>query len=274
MATLPLPAATQLGLAPAPPVAKTLVAVPGASPTQPVALRYMIVPCVEEIASSSAADMVLYAGAAVEPVALPRIVCAAAVERMNVKAGVVVAVATLVVKRGERVPAENEVTVPPPPVTAVITPPDAVIVVPSTLTAPKTEEDATGRSAGTIARKLGAAADPVVGPARTVFALWLMAVAVTVPEVVTAELGVAESKMPSPVKVTLVTVPDPAGVAQVPSPRQNVEELAEVPLFKWVTPKLPVTPDPPRGSPVALVSTRAVGVPSAGVTKVGDVART
>jgi hypothetical protein len=35
--------------------------------------------------------------------------------RENVRAGVVVEVATLVVKRGERVPALNDVTVPDPP---------------------------------------------------------------------------------------------------------------------------------------------------------------
>jgi hypothetical protein len=39
------------------------------------------------------------------------------------------------------------------------------------------------------------------------------------------------------------TVPPPAagGVAQVPSPRQNVDELAAVPLFRFATGRLPVT---------------------------------
>lgn len=50
-------------------------------------------------------------------------------------------------------------------------------------------------------------------------------------------------------------------------------ELAAVPLFRFVTGRFPVTPVE-RGSPVALVKTRAVGVPRAGVTSVGDVART
>jgi hypothetical protein len=73
---------------------------------------------------------------------------------------------------------------------------------------------------------------------------------------------------------TLVTVPEPDdGVAQVPSPRQNVVEDALVPPFRLLTDKLPVTPVD-SGSPVALVRTNAVGVPSAGVTNVGEVAIT
>ena len=39
----------------------------------------------------------------------------------------------------------------------------------------------------------------------------------------------------------LVTVPLPGGAAHVPSPRQNVEALADVPEFKLVTGKLPLT---------------------------------
>ena len=38
-----------------------------------------------------------------------------------------------------------------------------------------------------------------------------------------------------------MTVPPPAGVAHVPSPRQKVEDEAEVPLFRWLTPRFPVT---------------------------------
>jgi len=41
---------------------------------------------------------------------------------------------------------------------------------------------------------------------------------------------------------TLVTVPLVAGADQTPSPRQKVEALADVPLFKLVTGRLPVTP--------------------------------
>ena len=38
-----------------------------------------------------------------------------------------------------------------------------------------------------------------------------------------------------------VTFPDPAGVAHVPSPRQKVELLADVPELRFVTGKFPVT---------------------------------
>src|SRR5882724_7586970 len=38
-----------------------------------------------------------------------------------------------------------------------------------------------------------------------------------------------------------VTVPDPGGAAQVPSPRQNVDEVALVPPFKFVTGRFPLT---------------------------------
>ena len=74
---------------------------------------------------------------------------------------------------------------------------------------------------------------------------------------------------------TELTVPPPvpAGVAQVPSPRQNVVDDAEVPEFRFVTGKFPVTPVE-SGRPVALVRTSADGVPRAGVTNVGDVPRT
>ena len=72
---------------------------------------------------------------------------------------------------------------------------------------------------------------------------------------------------------TLVTVPAPAGAAQEPSPRQNVEALADVPLFKLPTGKLPVTPVV-KGKPVADVKTKVEGVPKLGVTKVGEVAKT
>lgn len=51
----------------------------------------------------------------------------------------------------------------------------------------------------------------------------------------------------------VVTVPDPAGVAHVPSPRQKVEDDALVPLLRFVTGKLPVTPVE-SGSPTALAS--------------------
>lgn len=60
-----------------------------------------------------------------------------------------------------------------------------------------------------------------------------------VPEVVIGDPEML--KKVGTVIATLVTVPAPAGVDQVPSPRQKVEELAEVPEFRWVTPRFPVT---------------------------------
>jgi hypothetical protein len=56
---------------------------------------------------------------------------------------------------------------------------------------------------------------------------------------------------------TAVPAGSPAvGVTQVPSPRQNVELLADVPLFKLLTGKLPVTPVV-KGKPVASVKSKA-----------------
>ena len=52
------------------------------------------------------------------------------------------------------------------------------------------------------------------------------------------------------------------GVAHVASPRQKVEAEADVPLFKLVTGKLPVTPVV-NGKPVALVRVPLDGVPRA-----------
>lgn len=75
------------------------------------------------------------------------------------------------------------------------------------------------------------------------------------------------------VSVTLVTVPLPAGVDQVPSPRQYVVLEADVPLLRLPTGKLPVTPEL-SGRPVAFVRTPLAGVPKAGVTNVGEVAST
>ena len=62
--------------------------------------------------SADARVGLLNEGAAEDPVKLPKNVWAAALERVNVKAGVVVAVATDVVNSGLNVPAENVVTVP------------------------------------------------------------------------------------------------------------------------------------------------------------------
>src|SRR2546425_9241304 len=68
-----------------------------------------------------------------------------------------------------------------------------------------------GISAPTRARKVGAAAPPLEGPLKTVFALWLANAPVNVPEVVTGEpvtLKIAGSAKP-----ILVTVPPPAPAA-------------------------------------------------------------
>ena len=82
-----------------------------------------------------------------------------------------------------------------------------------------------------------------------------------VPDVVIGDPA-TEIKPPVNDCATLVTVPAPAGVDQEPSPRQNVKIEAEVPLFRLVTGKLPVTPVV-KGSPVRLVAVPDEGVPSA-----------
>jgi len=79
-------------------------------------------------------------------------------------------------------------------------------------------------------------------------------------------------KMLGTVAATLVTEPAPAA-AHVPSPRQKVDAEAEVPELRLVTGKFPVTPVV-KGKPVKFVATPEVGVPSRGVTNVGEVANT
>jgi hypothetical protein len=86
-----------------------------------------------------------------------------------------------------------------------------------------------------------------------------------VPAIVNAGVvvGLAIETIP-PVHPTLVTVPEPpppAGVAQVPSPLQNVVLEADVPLLRLVTGKFPVTPVD-NGKPVALVKVPLDGVPN------------
>lgn len=68
--------------------------------------------------------------------------------------------------------------------------------------------------------------------------------------------------------VVMLMLPD--GAAQVPSPRQNVELVAPVPLFRFVTGRFPVTPVV-SGSPVKFVATPLVGVPRTGAVKMGAV---
>ena len=91
---------------------------------------------------------------------------------------------------------------------------------------------------------------------------------VIVPELVIGPPLVVRPVVP-PATFTEVTVPAlAAGVAHVPSPRQNVVDDALVPEFKLVTGRLPVTPVV-SGRPVALVNTALAGVPRAGVVSVG-----
>ena len=66
---------------------------------------------------------------------------------------------------------------------ALITPPLMVMVDPSGLTAPKADRDARGISADTKDRNVGAAAEPLEGPAKIVLADWVFSAAVSVPEV-------------------------------------------------------------------------------------------
>ena len=60
----------------------------------------------------------------------------------------------------------------------------------------------------------------------------------------------------TPLPTTLVTVPAPPGVTHVPSPRQNVEDDAPVPLFRLLVDRLPVTPVE-SGRPVQFVNMTA-----------------
>jgi len=72
---------------------------------------------------------VLYAGAALDEVLLPRIVLAAALDKLKDNAGVEVDVATLVVNNGLSDPELNDVTVPPVPVADKV-PPEKLTPVP------------------------------------------------------------------------------------------------------------------------------------------------
>lgn len=81
------------------------------------------------------------------------------------------------------------------------------------------DSDAAGMSAATRARKVGVAADPVVGPAQTRFANCVASVTSRLPVLVTGEF--ATEKIAGIVRATEVTVPPPppdtvAGVHVVP----------------------------------------------------------
>lgn len=62
-----------------------------------------------------------------------------------------------------------------------------------------------------------------------------------------------------------------AGAAHVPSPRQNVELLALVPLFKFVTGKLPVTPPLPDAARLIFATRDAATVPVETFVPLSDV---
>jgi hypothetical protein len=89
-----------------------------------------------------------------------------------------------------------------------------------------------GKSADTRLRNVGVAVEPLVGPAKTVFAVCFNSPGTNVPELVTGDPGTVLLKItPSPVCPTLVTVPPlaPATADQVQSPRKYVELLAANP---------------------------------------------
>jgi hypothetical protein len=84
-----------------------------------------------------------------------------------------------------------------------------------------------GISSSTSPRKVGAAGDPLVGPAKTELAFWLSKVAVKVPFVVIGE-PLTSNTLDGSASATEVTVPDPGAIVDhVPSPRRNVDDDAE-----------------------------------------------
>jgi len=96
---------------------------------------------------------------------------------------------------------------------------------------PDEPSNAAGTSAPTIARKPSAPVVPL-GVAKKLFAVCAAVnVTASVPVEVIGEPVTVNTL--GAVRATLLTVPPPVpgGVAHVPSPRQNVVELAEVPLF-------------------------------------------
>lgn len=112
---------------------------------------------------------------------------------------------------------------------------------PVTPPAPEAARLIAGKSAPTIARKPTAPLDPF-GVARNWLAVWPVAnVRANVPLEVSGEPVTVNTDG----AVNPMDEMPPGIVAQVPSPRQNVVELAEVPELRLVTGKLPVTPPAP-----------------------------
>jgi len=93
-------------------------------------------------------------------------------------------------------------------------------------------------------------------------------VSVIVPDVVIGPPLVVRPVVPPATLIEVTGQALAAGVAQVPSPRQNVVDDALVPEFRLATGRLPVTPVV-SGNPVALVNVTLAGVPSVGVVIVG-----
>lgn len=104
------------------------------------------------------------------------------------------------------VPAENEVTPPPgaEPELAAVTRPVSSTVTVAYVYVPEVTPDA-GRSAVAKERNVGAAFEPVAGPANTRFLAWLAQSAVNVPVVVTGEFVTVN--VPGMLRPTEVTVP-------------------------------------------------------------------
>jgi len=121
----------------------------------------------------------------------------------------------------------------------------------------------TGRLPVTSAVRLTAAKDgaPPALPCKTV---------VVVPNDPSVDTAVVFPPMTSWFTVNVpaaVTLPEPAGVAHVPSPLQNVLEDADVPEFRLATGKFPVTSAerltaPKDGTPAALPCRTVVVVPN------------
>jgi hypothetical protein len=88
------------------------------------------------------------------------------------------------------------------------------------------------------------------------------------PIVVLVELSMRQGAV-APLTVVVpgvMELADALGVAQVPSPRQNVLELADVPLFRLVTARFPVTALA-SGIPVKFVPVRVGVVVKAGMAE-------
>lgn len=64
-----------------------------------------------------------------------------------------------------------------------------------------------------------------------------------IPESLSVVVPVACGRLPLTMLEVVDTLPPTTGIAHVPSPRQNVEAEAPVPLFKLPTARLPVTPE-------------------------------